>query len=275
MEVDFGANQTPVTEQAANPKAQPTVETSAVATVPRTGGLMLGDHIPDFSEIVFPRLNISQAIGELKDEFAPGTLVFDRKLAIFTPPILAGGRLVEEGTEPATITVIGFRPTQFAEKVEGGLRGLIVNNEKDVLTCGGTTNYKEWELKKNSGIKYFQHLATALCLVERPSYVKDDDTIFNFEVEGKKYTFALWSMKGASYTAAAKKVFFTKRSMGSLKKGYPTFAFSVSTKFSQWSGGKEAWVPVCVEKEKNSEAMLTFLRDFLTGTPSESSEASS
>jgi hypothetical protein len=273
MDVNFGANQTQVETPVETPaQALVPVASLPVATA-RPSGLALGDKIPDFSEIVLPRLNMAQGIGDLKDSFPPGSLVFNRAVALFVPPDVdtKTGNVRRAATAPATITILGFRPTKYREKVSGGVRGLLVSSEAEVLANGGTLDYNEHALKQASGMRLFQPLADALCLVERPETSKDDDTVFVFECAGKKYALAYWAMVGASYTAAAKKVFFTKRKTGSLRAGYPTFSFSITSRYETWSGGKAAWIPVCVEKDKNSPELIHFVTQVLAGTIPESS----
>jgi hypothetical protein len=52
----------------------------------KTGGLMLGDTIPDFKDIILPRLNIVQGVGNLKDQFPQGAIVFNQSTVLFVPP---------------------------------------------------------------------------------------------------------------------------------------------------------------------------------------------
>lgn len=228
---------------------------------------MLGDSIPDFKDIILPRLNIVHGVGNLKESFEEGSLVFNQSTVLYMPPVINAKTGVVErvASAPVTIVVLGFRPSRFVEKVEGGARGLIVNTEAEVSANGGTINYKEHQLKKSSGMKLFQVMADALVAIERPETVADDDTVFVYECEGKKYALAIWSMKGSAYTAAAKRVFFTARSCGCLRKGYPTHSFSLTTRLEGFNNGaNKAWVPVCVPKAKTSEEFLKFVQGVIT-----------
>lgn len=280
-EIVFGKTEQPVTEIAAQvaPQVPPvTPPTAAVppaaagtATVPGTGlpasssRLLLGDLLPSFEDIIIPRLNIVQNMGELKDTFELGSLIYDQNTVLFVPPKQdKAGAVVRQATPPVNMVVLGFRPTRYVEKTSGGARGLIVSTPAEVTANGGTTDYKEWKLKEKAGMKLFQPLADALVAIERPESVADDDTVFLYEVEGKKYTLALWGMKGAVYTAAAKKVFFTARRMGVLAKGgYPSFGYAVTTKLESWQTGNQAWVPVCVPTKATSPAFLAWVKGVL------------
>lgn len=280
MNVNFGPGQTAVAEPSnpANPQvAQPTEVVSPtagpVARVPSAGlpsasKLVLGDHIPDFADIILPRINIAQNIGELKDHFLPGSIVLGRQTSLFCPPDVdtTTGNVKRASTPPATLTVLGFRPTRYCEKVTGGVRGLIVNTEDEVRNNGGTLDYNEWKLKQASGMKRFEPMADALVLVQRPESSADDDTVFVYDIEGKKYALALWAMRGTSYTAAAKRVFFTQRAIGCLRGGYPTSGYDVTTRLDHYPGGNSAWVPICSAKGKNTPGFLAFVAEILGGS---------
>lgn len=228
------------------------------------GGLLLGDKIPTFKDIILPRINIVQGVGLLKDNFPFGSIVFNQQAVLYLPPDIdrQTGNIKRAGTPPVNITVLGFRPTRFAEKVAGGARGSIVDTEDAVRANGGTLDYNEWKLKQNAGMKRFEYLADALIAIERPEAMADDDTIFVYAVDGKKYALAIWGMKGTSYTAAAKRVFFTARAMGCLRTGYPSWNYAVSTRSEQREGNTYA-VPVCLPASKSTPAFLEFVGGIL------------
>lgn len=285
-EVNFGADQKPVIDVPAtvipNPPggtpattgdgAAPASQVPAPVTPPGTStavattGPILGDKLPEFKDIILPRINISQNIGQLKDSFPPGSLVLAQSVALFSPPVKdpKTQTIVTPATPPALITVLGFRDTRFCEKVSGGVRGMIVNTEAEVAAKGGTLDYQEWELKKAAGMKLFQPLADALCAVERPANAPDDGTLFVYEIDGKKYALAMWAMRGTSYTAAAKRVFFTARLVGCLKeRGYPSWNYAVSVREESYPNGNKAWIPVCVPNKPSSPEFIAFVQNFL------------
>lgn len=233
--------------------------------VARSGGLILGDKIPDFGEIMMPRLNIAQSIGELGKSFDIGSIVFDQRIVLFNPPIVdaAAGKVVKEGLPPVGFVCLGFRPTRYVEKVKGGGRGLIVNTEDEVRANGGTLDYKEHQLKEKDGMKRFEPMAEALIAIERPAHLADDDTLFVYPVDGKKYALAFWAIKGTAYTAACKKVLFMQRAIGCLNRGYPTFSFALSTRWSKFDNGNGAWVPVLIPQKASSPEFLAWVANVL------------
>lgn len=271
MEIKFGVGETPVVDvQAEVAPATETANTNG-ASVPATiqsGGLALGgSSSPTFKDIILPRINIAQNIGELKNTFEPGTLVFARQTVLFVPPDIdtKTGNVRRAATPPAVITVLDFRPTRYAEKVGGGVQGLIVNSEEAVRANGGTLDFQEWKLKETSGMKYFRPLADAVLVVERPESVEDDDTVFVYEVDGKKYALALWGLLGTSYTALAKRVFFTQKTIGCLRGGYPTWSYNITTREETYTGGNKAWIPLGTPRAKSTPAFLEFAKSILQG----------
>lgn len=221
-----------------------------------------------------PRLNIVQNLGELKDSFPLGAIVFNQSTVLFAPPIVNAKTGVQEkaGTAPIIITCLGFQPDRFVEKVQGG-RGLIVSSEDQVKAAGGTLDYQEAQLKKADGIKYFERLAEALIAIERPEIVADDGGVFVYPVDGKKYALAMWGMKGSAYTAAAKRVFFTGRQTGCLREGgYPSRSFAFTTRWKTWDGGKAAHIPVLLPYKASSPEFLAWVAQVL-GAPEAPSAA--
>ena len=212
-----------------------------------------------FEDIILPRINIVQKVGDLSEIFTPGEIVLKQSLVIHNP-----GKTGTPGDAPLNIIVLGFKKTQFAEKVAGGAQGILAHTEQEVVKHGGTLDYKEWQnseaaAKAGNGkaLRYFQRLATALVLVEKPTTIQDEEHIeFPYECEGKFYALVLWSMKGTAYTHAAKAM-FTARKIGHLRSGYSKSAWGLTTK-SEKFGDNYAYVPVVKPGLKTSEVFQKF-----------------
>lgn len=243
-------------------------ESSSVPAAPSSSGIPLGDDLPGFRDVIFPRLNIVQNIGELKNSFRPGEVVFGQATVLFTPPVVDAktGNVKEKGTGPTNITVIGIVLKRFSEKIEGGIGGQICNTEAEVRQAGGTLDYKEWELKKKDGMRRFEPMIDMLVAIKRPEHVKDDDTVFNFVVGADKYALGLWTVKGTSYTNAFKKVLAFQRLAGILKAGYWAFSFNLSSREEKYRNGNCAWIPILVPAQKSSEDFLAFVRQIVSPT---------
>lgn len=244
-----------------------TVTTIAPNMLPATNtpsGLVVGDKLPTFSDIILPRINLVQGSGELKNSFPMGSIVFNQSVVLYDPPVInaKSGAQEKPGTPPFILTVLGFRPTRFVEKIAGGERGLLLNTEEEVRKAGGSLDYQEWKMKEKDGMRRFEYLAEAVVLIERPAHVADDDTVFVYPVDGKKLALGLWSMKSTAYTVA-KRVFFTARAMGCLKAGgYPSWNYATSTR-KEVKFGNTYYVPVCLAHQKSSPEFLAFAASIL------------
>lgn len=215
---------------------------------------------PRFEQIIFPRLNLVQSTGQLKDSFPQGAIVYAQSQVLFEAPVvnLKSGSVEKPGTPPVVITALKFNPERFIEKVEGGIGGQIVNTEDEVRKCGGTLSYKEWEAKKSSGIKRFGPMADALFAIQRPESCADDDTVFVYEVDGLKYALALWSLAWTTYTSVAKGTFYTQRALGCLRNGYQTYSFALSTRLSAPKNGNRWHEAVLIKNKPSTPAFLEF-----------------
>lgn len=282
MEVKFGAESGSApapqvetkTETQQTPVSDVTVEsTTTVAPtgsqLPATRKFLLGDKLPRFADVILPRLNIVQSIGQLKDTFTQGAIVFNQATTLFTPAKIdpKTGNAVQQGTPPLTVYVVGVISDRFTEVVKGGFGGALVDTEEAVRNLGGTLNYAEYELKQAAGMKRFQPITDLLMLVQRPEVVKDDGIIFNWKVEGNQYALAAWSLKGSAYTDVMKRVFNYHRLTGILRDGFPTYSFALSTRNKPFQNGNSAFVPVVVPIAKTSEPVLSFIHE-VAGTPS-------
>ncbi len=284
MEIKFGETQTPVLDVESSVMPIDPSKLTAGGTVYSSPAVVPGassslgnlDYLPGFGDIILPRLNMVQGSGLLKDSFPQGAIVFGQNLVLFTLPIFdkATGNVTTKALPPVNITVLGFRPTRYVEKVAGGAKGMLVNTESEVRAAGGTLDYNEWKLKEASGMKRFEYLAEAFIAVRRPEHVADDGTVFVFDVGGEKYALALFSMKASAYTQCAKKVFFTARNLGCLadkkengvvvrKGGYYTWSYNLSTR-SAVQAGNTYYVPLAIPNAPSTKAMLEFVNGILS-----------
>lgn len=244
------------------------VATTAPASIAKSRSLVLGDKIPDFKDVMLPRLNIAQSIGELGKTFDPGSICFDQRVLLFSPPVIdtKQGTITKAGLPPVNIVCLGFRPTRYVEKIVGGGRSQIVETEDQVKAAGGTLDYREYELKKADGMKRFEALAEALVAIERPEHITDDDTVFVYSVAGKKYALALWAIKGTAYTAACKKVLFMQRAVGYLNQGYPTRELALTARWQKFDNGNGAWVPVMLPGKATTPEFLAWVAGVINPT---------
>lgn len=266
--IDVPATATTPTTQV--PAAGPQTEGSqctALSVVPKTGTdiqkFILDDYCPGFKDIILPRLNIAQALGEIGKTFDAGTIVFGGNLALWTPPIFdkKTGNPIRAAGPPLTICCLGYHSLRFVEKVQGG-GGMIVNSEAEVRANGGTLDYNEWKLKKAAGMRRFEYLMDTVIAVKRPEHIPDDGKTFVFAVGKDKYVIALWALKGAAYTAAIKGFFNREKVMGCMREGLATWHVYLTTRMKPFKtpegGDGEAWIPVLVAAEKSNDEFLQF-----------------
>lgn len=248
------------------PQGQPGVGVPAVQPAP---SFVSHDDLPGFRDVMFPRINLVQNLGELKDTFSPGEVVFGKQTVLFTPPNInaSTGNVAKQGTPPAIIHFLGVTQKRFHEIVVGGMGGIIVNTEDEIRAAGGTLDYNEWKAKQAAGMKRFGPMIEFLVVIQRPEHCKDDDTVFSFQVDDRKYALGLWSLQKTSYTEGYKKTLAFQRRAGVLKDGYPTFSFALSTRENPYDGGKKkAWVPVLIPSGKVTPAFAEFVNNIINPT---------
>jgi hypothetical protein len=207
----------------------------------------------DFSDLVLPRLNIVQKVGDLSQVFEPGTLCLGKTVALDQPAILA---------------VASFAPKRFVEKIEGGgAQGRIAKTPQEVVQMGGTIDYNE---AKETGRPLFQTLATALCVLRKGA--DDPSEVFAFEApDGERYALVLWSMKGSAYTNAAK-ILFTARKTGlfgigkrsRMITGFLNEFISLETEAKKYQGGNWAMIPVINIHSETTEAFRAWVHGMLS-----------
>lgn len=228
-----------------------------VATTKPSEGLVMGDLVPSFSEIILPRVNLVHSTGKLKDEFPVGAILYDQRLVLYTAPVIRQQKVESEGTPPVIVTFLGFRETRAVENVKGGGRGIICKPE-EVTAHGGTLDYNEFKLKEHAGMKRFDFMAEALLAIQRPEQCADDDSVFTFEADGLKYALALYTMKASAFTVAKRTVFHARR-LGCLLKGFPVHSWALSSTLKPTPDGTSTyWLPVLVQHKKSTPAFLNF-----------------
>lgn len=253
----------------AAPAPVPTVPTSAPAVIPPANGAV-AEYRPPASygddadqtganDIIVPRINIVQKVGDLSNQFTEGDIILNGQLVIARSvkgrvgPVDPANGNKPSPASPETIRVIiaGFRPDRYVEKTDGQTRGEIVDSEQQVYAKGGTLNYNE---AKQTGKKLYQTLAECVALIEKPENCQDD-TSFPYVADGKLYAVVKWSFKGGAYTNGAK-VLRTARKAGWLadvinpatgevtaKRGYPFGFWKVNTVLKSYDTGNFSWNP--------------------------------
>lgn len=230
------------------------VASTAVATRQESAHAIFDDNAIGFEDIRLPRINIVQKVGDLSNTFRDGEIVLDQTHVIYAPVRQIPGQPALANPAPLNIVVIGFKRTVFVEKVEGGAMGLTCRTREELVKCGGTLDYKEWQEsvranKENPSVKAlrrFDNMATALILVEKPATFPDPNkTIFPYEVTGKQFVLAFFTMKASAFNAGAKAIFTHKktRSFSNPNVSYADNYFTLASELKKFPTGTFAQIP--------------------------------
>jgi hypothetical protein len=268
-----GENLAVEVETVVTPVAGVTVETTTTAAAPAqpaqsqlpatipSGGVARPLYVDDAEDnidardMVIPYLSIVQKVGETSNLFQGGTILLGSQSS--GQLVLADGPKPNQLSNAIRLIVLGTRPKRYVEKVEGGARGDMFDTEQQVVAANGTTDYNE---AKSSGKRLFQTLITALCLIEQTQ--GSDDMGFPITIEGKRYALALYSMKGTSYTNAAKHFLSSKKIGWLAGKGFRGGVWTLRSKLEH-RNGNYYYIPVVKPAEFTTEAFRTAVQNHL------------
>lgn len=214
----------------------------------------------DFSQLSLPTFKIVQGVGDLSQSFNPGQIVVVGKGDVLVPIADAPPKNAKDKPQqPVNAVIIAIsRNDRFSEKILGGARGRLFDTEKQVFDNGGTTN---WDEGKATGKPYFERLATALLLVEKPEGLEDETGTFSFSADGKQFALVIWHLKGIGYTNAAKPL-RTARRFGYLKAGYSSVSVGIGTALKSY-GQNSAYIPTVKPGEPTTEELRKVVAEVL------------
>lgn len=215
---------------------QQEVTTSELATPqPQILGAVSGDI--DSGDIVIPRLNIVQAVGQLGELFSPGSIVFNKEVVLST------------GSTPVDLTVLSARK-QFVENLayESDEKPAVFNTLEEVKAVGGTI---EWLGNQKPSYLPILHVHV---LLKAP---KELDYALPLSFEGEAYGLAVWTLRGVSYTRAGKNILTAAKF--SLRDGLFNGKWELSTKREKF-GKNSVFVPVLRNVGRNSSEFVRFIR---------------
>ena len=211
---------TPETKVAAVEPEQTVVVREAAPAVPYTIAAAGGP--VDRSDIILPRINLTQKSGKLGDNFGPGSFLFEKKVVLAKP-----------GME-FTATVLDIHKF-FQEKVDfdGDEFGRRVGSPEEVDALGGTTNYN---LKDT--MPYFQNAADIIFVIKAPEEASEEDReMFPFEHGDGRYALAVYTVAGTGFTSLAKRI-LTDR-VYTLKSGLHLGEYRIKSFLKE--GAKFSW----------------------------------
>ena len=233
----------------ASVEERPANSSTALAPRPESPHAIFDDAAIGFEDIVLPRINIVKRVGDLSLVFQPLEIVLDQTHVLYSP-----AKAGQPAATPLNMAVIGFKRTSFVEKVDGGAMGLVCRTREEVVKCGGTLDYKEWQesVKANKAdasvniLRRFDYMTTALVLIEKPATFPDlNKTVFPYEADGKQFVLAFFTMKASDYNAGAKTIFTFKktRSFANPKAAFSDNYFTLATEMKKFPSGNSSPVP--------------------------------
>lgn len=256
-----GGDPSPAAAPMGPPPPEPAVAVPATVPAPPPvpaprGAINVDDDRILMADLKIPSLNIVQGVGDLCKAFTAGEIVFDKKHVLAKAP--PKNPKTDAAQTPIRMVVLGFRPTRYAEKIDGGEQGRILATLSDVERAGGTTVWNEaYSGRGKERVQnkpYFQPLASALILIAAPEGVtklgEDDvDVVFPLalEVDGKvvnRFAMAFWHLRGTAHTAVARPL-KTHRISGVLRcaDGYKSRWLEIGTEYKPYDDGHGAFLP--------------------------------
>lgn len=161
-------------------------KTIAVAAPSRASAGISGEITQE--DLKVPRVNLVQKSGQLCDNFAPGTFLFEKKIV-----------LAKHG-ESFTATALRFRK-YYQEKVEFGTSNDMpakANTAEEVRALGGSLIYGH--------DRYFQEVADIMLAVKAPADLEEDHEYFGYSDGVDNYGLAIYTIAASAYTSLGKRL---------------------------------------------------------------------
>jgi hypothetical protein len=191
-------------------------------------------------DFVIPKLHLVQAVGPLSEKFAPGQFVYNKELVL------------SDGTTPVSLTVLRMKK-QYQENLAYGGDQLprVYDTLDEVRRVGGWIDWRDNERPPFSPILH------ALVLIRSPF---DENPLFPYQHEDAAYGLALWTLRGVSFTRAAKQIITA--SQLALKDGLHKGSWSLASKREK-IGLNFVHVPILRHEARNSDSFGGFATDLL------------
>jgi hypothetical protein len=164
--------------------------------VPQASGPAVADGVEgevSMSDIKLPRVNVVQKVGQLSDNFQPGSILFEKQVVLTT------------GKTPVDMTPIRIRK-QYQRKVAWGSAASeeapeVYDTVAEVRAAGGSLQFGD--------DNYFQEIAHIQLAIKLPEDVEGDEVIdlFPYQFGESLYAIAMWTVSSSGYTAVAKPLF--------------------------------------------------------------------
>ena len=200
-------------------------------------------------DLILPRINLTQKVGDLGDQFGPGVIVFQKEQVLW-----------KEGA-PALNMVVLRGQKRYQENTEFGSdeMGQVVDTLEEVKALGGWIDWRDGEDGKREAPPWAPRL-DVICVVEAPEGA--DTSLFPFTFNGKAYAVAVWTLSKSGFTSAGRTILTARATH--LRDGYLTGLWQVSAAKRQGPKGMY-YLPCFRASGKTPEGMREFLAGVYAG----------
>lgn len=203
----------------------------------------------DGDDLILPRINLTQKVGDLGDQFGPGVIAFQKEMILW-----------KEGQAPLNLVILHAQK-RYQESTEFGSdeMGQVVDTLEEVKSQGGWIEWRDGEDGKRQAPPWAPRL-DVVCVVEAPEGA--DTSLFPFQFNGKAYATAVWTLSKSAFTSAGRAVLTARATF--LRDGYRTGLWQVTAGKRQGPKGIY-FVPCFRANGKTPEAFREFLSGVYAG----------
>ena len=194
-------------------------------------------------DLILPRINLTQKVGDLGDQFGPGVIVFQKEQVLW-----------KEGQPPLNLVVLHGQK-RYQENTEFGSdeMGQVVDSLEEVKALGGWIDWRDGADGRREAPPWAPRL-DVVCVVEAPEGA--DTSLFPFQFGGKAYAAAVWTLSKSGFTSAGRTILTARATF--LRDGYRTGMWQVTAGKRQGPKGIY-FVPCFRASGKTEEGFREFL----------------
>lgn len=194
-------------------------------------------------DLTIPKMNLVNKTGELSNQFAPGSFVYNREV------------LLGDGKKPATITITRIAKFYLQDVPYGsGEMPKNFTSIRDVRAAGGAL---AGDPDVEEGTDTYSEAMTCIVLVKSP--VKEHP-LFPFAFANEHYALAQWLLTKSAYKATGRKLFTD--SQLALREGIDTAAYELTS--SLRTNSAASWyVPTVKLATRHTPEFVEFVRSLV------------
>jgi len=194
-------------------------------------------------DLILPRINLTQKVGDLGDQFGPGVIVFQKEQVLW-----------KDGQEPLNMVILHAQK-RYQENTEFGSdeMGQVVDTLDEVKALGGWIDWRDGDAGKRESPPWAPRL-DVVCVLEGPKGV--DTSLFPFQFNGKAYAAAVWTLSKSGFTSAGRTILTARATF--LRDGYRTGSWQVTAAKRQGPKGVY-FIPAFRASGKTDEKFREFL----------------